>query len=477
VKGLFENIKQLFSKRLGSLGESKPPPVDLRGIDPAGALRRLRARKPFGPIPIEAATLEWIHRDLDRLAQAATAAHAALIANRSDALAVAAQWVAHCHYIHQYAWIRAMVAEGAGCLVGTIHAALAADVEPLKAELGRRLARRPAPKLIRRGSDYVLACAACGVDAVTFRVAETTIEFHLRDSGHLLPGTVRFSSPGSGVHVATWPSETPSGYDRLKPPDETARQLRELLTRKDSRAAVDFLAALPTSQESGPGLRYKIGEAYCPQCERVYCLDHFAWKCCPLGHAPGAMDTGGLIARLRRFGEIEFAAREIALMSSPPFELLPELIAACEMLERENWHQEDTEYWVFAALSRYAGDPRLERELPRIARQLIAVAGTPWPDDNEGPKKASASDLLLLFPLPKELVPALGKVLEAEHRGMDVARNVVEALARAGGEEAARAIEGELERERALTRNGRASPLWAPGELEAAIERARRGIG
>lgn len=173
----------------------------------------------------------------------------------------------------------------------------------------------------------------------------------------------------------------------------------------------------------------------------------------------------------------EKAAAEIAGRSAPPpAELLPVLIEAVERIHREDVRKGprfEAECPMFEALLRYSGDPRLETELPRIARHLIEVAGDPWPDDSDTPIRARAADLLALFAVPAELVPALAKVLESDHRGFYVGRRVVEALARAGGDVALRAIVEEAERELARLSGSRCSPLYTPGELELAVVRAR----
>lgn len=167
------------------------------------------------------------------------------------------------------------------------------------------------------------------------------------------------------------------------------------------------------------------------------------------------------------------AARELAERDPPPAGLVRALVDVVERLgadkeKHQKWHRLEVEYQVFRVLARCAGDPALERELPRLAPRLLEIAGDWTAHDSDTPVPARAADLLAFFLMPAALVPPLAAVLGREHLGLDVAERVVEALSRAGGPVAERAIAALLEHERTTPH-----PIWKLEELTAAHERAR----
>jgi hypothetical protein len=126
-------------------------------------------------------------------------------------------------------------------------------------EMLRRLIRPGPPSLMRPDGSYVLPCAACGEDAVTFQLQE---------------GRVQANSISNVYRITRW-----SG--------KAAQRLAELLVQANAAAVLDYLASL--GQHGCP--------AYCPECGCIYCRKHSSveeewsgswytagYATCPKGH-------------------------------------------------------------------------------------------------------------------------------------------------------------------------------------------------
>jgi hypothetical protein len=137
--------------------------------------------------------------------------------------------------------------------------ALKKDLQPLVNEMARLVALEPPPALVERKGGYAFTCAACGENAVTFE---------LETDG------VKGDSISEVNHIEFW-----SG--------ERGQRLAALLEAGDARAVIDYL----TSPEGG-----RLA-AYCSECGRVYCREHYTvsaewsgtwytagYATCPLGH-------------------------------------------------------------------------------------------------------------------------------------------------------------------------------------------------
>ncbi|HEY2825215.1 MAG TPA: hypothetical protein VGI83_06695, partial [Gemmatimonadales bacterium] len=196
---------------------------------------------------------------LDDVRMALAEAHSALAAEVPDAVNVAAAKLARCRWITGAAW-RRHLHEAGELDEGTLLArAMAEDVGPIAAELERRLKDVTSPALVKNGTGPALACAACGKAAVAF------------------------ATTPRGVHCGTL---SPVNHGPLYV-DEAGATLTALIEAGDARAVLNFL-----STEGGPGC-----DAWCPDCNRLYCKDHYAieakWSgswheatdaTCPLGH-------------------------------------------------------------------------------------------------------------------------------------------------------------------------------------------------
>ena len=121
---------------------------------------------------------------------------------------------------------------------------------------------RHKPTLVRRSDGFALACAACGKDAITFRVEA--------DGVH-----------GSLFHLGTGDYGTPLWTE------EAGQHIARLLTEDKSRELVRYIESLNPGQ----------WEVHCPACDRIYCQEHHAaetvWSgtwavgmrvTCPKGH-------------------------------------------------------------------------------------------------------------------------------------------------------------------------------------------------
>jgi hypothetical protein len=166
------------------------------------------------------------------------------------------KWV-YCHGLTGLGWRKYMAISGPAAEVRRqVNEAFAGDARPLENEMVRLFSAVPGPLLVRRDEEYGLP--ACGEDAVTFRLKE---------------GGVQANSL-SPVNPAThWQGET-------------ADRLVELLEEGSGRAILDYLAS-----PDRPGC-----DAWCPECDRVYCREHYSveaewsgywhtatYATCPLG--------------------------------------------------------------------------------------------------------------------------------------------------------------------------------------------------
>jgi hypothetical protein len=180
-----------------------------------------------------------IRMRVDDLIGALTEAHLALTAGGPDALNMAAGKIVHCHYLTGLAWRKHMaVSRSDTSLRARIDKALARDTGSLLKEIARLLALRPPALLIPVDEGYGIACAACGERAVTFQVKGGAVEFNSISTVH---PTTRLAHGGT-----------------------------------------------PAVQDC---------DAWCPECARVYCREHYSveaeWSgswhtasfaTCPLGH-------------------------------------------------------------------------------------------------------------------------------------------------------------------------------------------------
>lgn len=186
------------------------------------------------------------------------AAAAALRSDAPDALNIAARRMIAGHLATGLAWRKYVAGSPSYDVLKQVSTAFADDAQPLLGELSRRLAAQAPLALSRGNTGYVLPCAACGGNAVTFTVKGDTL---------LLDGLS---------------SDSP-----LECHGEAARKLSALLAEGDARVVMEFLRG------SVPGC-----DSYCPDCDRLYCQEHYSvemeWSgswltavhaTCPLGHA------------------------------------------------------------------------------------------------------------------------------------------------------------------------------------------------
>ena len=192
------------------------------------------------------------------LIEALVAADTALRSSSPDALGTAARKLIDGHRGTGLAWRKYVAGSQFYDTLKQVTGAFAEDARPLLDELARRIAAQPPPTLVPHDGGYALLCAACGAGAVTFTVTEDTT----------------FFDGLSSEHPFEWRGKA-------------AKTLTGLLTKLDGRAVVERLRA------------GKQGcDAYCPECDRVYCREHYSveseWSgswlsaihaTCPLGHA------------------------------------------------------------------------------------------------------------------------------------------------------------------------------------------------
>lgn len=212
--------------------------VDLAATRPAPALTELRGKFAKGPKPLSAEASKAVAERVNDLIEALTAARAALAEDGPAALDQAASKLVYCHWASGSAWRRYLIELNEFEVAEKISAALADDVRPIAGEVARRLAVHSALAFTRRNGGGALACAVCGRDAVTF----SAIELGMRCS--------TLSPINAGPECR----------------GELALRLAALLDAGDARAVVELLTG-----PDGPGC-----DAYCPECDRVYCKDHYA---------------------------------------------------------------------------------------------------------------------------------------------------------------------------------------------------------
>jgi hypothetical protein len=213
-----------------------------------------------GSISLSAELAKAVQERINDLIMALTEAQSVLSAGAAGALNVAAKKIVYCRWITGHGWRRYLANFGAVANVGKqIDEALAKDVGPLVQEIARLLTVQPPPALVRRDEGYALLCAACGESAVTFQLKE---------------GAVSANSISNVYRTTYWKGET-------------AQRLAELLAQGSARAVLAYLAS--PDRAGCP--------AYCPECDRVYCQEHYSveetwsgswheasYATCPLGH-------------------------------------------------------------------------------------------------------------------------------------------------------------------------------------------------
>lgn len=215
-----------------------PARIDLAASRPAPALTELRGKFAGGPKPLSAEASKAVAERVNDLIEALTAAHAALVGDAPGALDLVASRLVYCHWASGSAWRRYLIELNEFEVAEKVSAALADDVRPIAGELARRLAADSALAITRRNGAGALACAVCGGDAVTFIAAE----------------------PGMRCSTLSPINAGPECRGDL------ALRLAALLDAGDARAVVELLTGA-----DGPGC-----DAYCPECDRVYCKDHYA---------------------------------------------------------------------------------------------------------------------------------------------------------------------------------------------------------
>jgi hypothetical protein len=242
-----------------NLSASNPLSAARSSLRPAASLKKLQKKGVPAPLPDEPS--KALQERIQDLISALTEAHSALIAGGDVyALNLAAQKIVYCHWITGHEWRRHVANFGAAVSIADqIDEAWTEDARPLVQEISRLLDAQPPPALVQADKNYDLACAACCKNAVTFREEK---------SGVLANGISKVTP------VIHWQGKT-------------AQHLIELLEQGSARAVLDYLSA--------PG---RLGcPAYCPECKRVYCREHYSveeiwsgswheasYATCPLGH-------------------------------------------------------------------------------------------------------------------------------------------------------------------------------------------------
>jgi hypothetical protein len=229
-------------------------------VEPTASLKKLQKKVAARSSSLPAELAKALPERINDLIMALTEAHGVLSAGTADKLNVAAKKIVYCRWITGHEWWRYLANFGPGADAGKeINEAFAKDARPLVNEIARLLALQPAPNLVRKDEDYVLPCAACGESAVTYRLRK------------------------DGVQANSISSVFPTTYWK----GEEAQRLVELLAEGGARAVLDYLAS--------PGRG--SCDAFCPQCDRIYCREHYAvdeiwsgswheasYATCPLGH-------------------------------------------------------------------------------------------------------------------------------------------------------------------------------------------------
>ena len=228
--------------------KNPPEPIDLKTVKPGRALKAIR----------ESFTHKDIVKRIDDVRLGVAEAHAALVADGPGALDLAAARVARCRWATGSAWRRHLVEIGEADAGALVARALADDLAPIVAELARRLAPVASPTMIAAPDGApALACDACGKPAMTFGTSKKGV----------LCSTL---SPVNTVALVD------SG---------SATGLVEAIAARNASMVVHLL-------NTRDGCH-----VYCPECDRVYCKEHYAidakWSgswheateaTCPLGH-------------------------------------------------------------------------------------------------------------------------------------------------------------------------------------------------
>jgi len=256
---------RLISQAAKSIRDSSKPdspessqPADLPSVRPAASIKKLQKRALGASLPPEFA--RGIQQRLDELIVELTQAHEFLIAGGAGALGAAAKKIVRSRHLMGLEWRKYLAVSGSAAQVGVqISEALAKDARPLVNVIARLLAAQPAPAMVKRDGNYALICAACGESAVTFRAQN---------------GNIYANSISKVNSITSWEGET-------------GRRLADLLAEGNARTVLNYLAS-PHCRDC---------PAYCPECDRIYCREHYAveedwsdswytagYATCPLGH-------------------------------------------------------------------------------------------------------------------------------------------------------------------------------------------------
>ena len=233
---------------------------------PADRLREVRDQVAGGHYSLTPETQRAIVERVDGLVGAITAADRALAKVPDPAVAEAAAKTAHVFYISGHGWRRFLAETAEAARAGTeIESALRESISLMLPQLEHAFAGRTTAILKRSPQIWCLTCAVCGGEAVTF--SRTRI-------GPDAPEQLVVSSV-SPVTVFR-PVSGPRMLDLIK-----------LLEAGD---AASLLKHMKETQAAGC-------DAYCQQCDRVYCKEHTAieaqwtgswhdatWATCALGH-------------------------------------------------------------------------------------------------------------------------------------------------------------------------------------------------
>ena len=232
----------------------------------AERLRELRQQVAGGHFALTPETQRAIVDRVDDFVGAITAADRALAKVPDPAIAEAAAKTAHLFYISGHGWRRFLAETEESARAGTeIESALRESISLMLPQLEHAFAGRTTTIVKRSALAWSLTCAVCDGEAVTF--TRTRI-------GPDAPEQLVVSSV-SPVTVFR-PVSGPRMLDLIK-----------LLEGGD---AASLLRHMKETQAAGC-------DAYCPQCDRVYCKEHTAieaqwtgswheatWATCALGH-------------------------------------------------------------------------------------------------------------------------------------------------------------------------------------------------
>lgn len=234
---------------------------------PTETLRTVRERIESGAFGLSPDAQRAVVARLDDLITALDSADQALARLPKPAMAEAAARLAFVRYASGRGW-RRYVAENpdVAAAAAEIQSALDRANAELGVPLGRFLAAPTAGRVVRTASGaYALPCAACGGDAVTLtldRVSPVAQEQLVVSS--LSPVTVFRSLAGP--------------------------RMQDLVAVLDAGAVAAVVQHLRQTQPGGC-------DAYCAECARIYCKEHYAieaqwsgswheatYATCPLGH-------------------------------------------------------------------------------------------------------------------------------------------------------------------------------------------------